>query len=134
MTMPGREWPSWNPGATDLHPLAEVNDSTASRIDTNSTTLSEWPTLNLETLSEKSFDEPAESMQGDVIDPEIGNDGHPKDSKPFWSWWVIILLILAILLIIVILYFVVSWWRSAPIPITTILDSLTDPKNSIEPK
>jgi len=67
----------------------------------------------------------------DIIADPTNNGKRNESHTDSWPWWVIIIVVV---LVIVVLILLIWWWMSGGSPPPTVLDSLLDPKNSIEPK
>lgn len=75
-----------------------------------------------------------QTASGANSDPVPNLKGHAEINKPTdegWSWlWIITVVVVVVIIFILILWFLMSGGDTG----ISVLDSLRDPKNSIEPK
>lgn len=103
-----------------------------------------WPDPLTSSIKDSSGKEPsAHTVFGDSVKDSNGStDGHPSGNNHpqnykqngdqwQWSWWIILIVVV---IIVVIIALIIWWCSSDSPPPTSVLDSLLDPKNSIDPK
>lgn len=93
-----------------------------------------YPTAQDGSSNGSSNDGTSNSNNDDNTSTEGQQQGHqhsPAQSNFEWSWWMILIIVVIIVVIILLIW----WWASSGGPPPThVLDSLLDPKNSIDPK
>lgn len=59
-----------------------------------------------------------------------GHQAQQEEDDQGWWWWIVVAIIV---LLVVLLIVLIIWWYNGDPP-TSVLNSLLDPKNSIDPK